>query len=75
MKNAFSEEDIKQAFLDLAAKMEKQCGNWQSLPETDRDRILKERIINNCIRRGIQSYYIRISYRTGSGNVCWESFY
>ena len=46
MKEAFSEEDIKQAFFDLAAKMQKQCGNWQSLPETDRDRVLKERIIN-----------------------------
>ena len=31
--------------------------------------------VRNCIRCGIQSYYIRISYRTGSENVCWESFY
>ena len=38
-------EDIRQALFDIAAEMEKECGDWQSLPETDADRALKERIL------------------------------
>jgi hypothetical protein len=29
----------------MAAEMERECGDWQSLPETDADRALKERIL------------------------------
>ena len=38
--------DIKQAFYDLATEIEKECGDWERLPETDEDRALKNRIIN-----------------------------
>ena len=38
-------EDIRQAFFDIAAEMERECGEWKSLPETDADRALKERIV------------------------------
>ena len=38
-------EDIRQAFFDIAVEMERECGDWQSLSETDADRALKERIV------------------------------
>lgn len=46
MKDKFTEEDIRQAFFDIAEEMEKECGDWQNQPETELDRALKERIIN-----------------------------
>ena len=45
MAEQFTKEEIRQAFYDLAEEMEKECGDWQSLPETDDDRALKERIL------------------------------
>ena len=45
MADKLAEEDIRQAFFDMAAEMERECGDWQSLPETDDDRALKERIL------------------------------
>lgn len=44
-------EDIRQAFFDIAAEMERECGDWQCLPETDADRALKERIIDAAKRK------------------------
>ena len=41
-----TKEDIRRAFFDIATEMERECGDWQSLQETDEDRALKERIIN-----------------------------
>lgn len=45
MVDKLTEEDIRQAFFDMAAEMERECGDWQSLPETDDDRLFKERIL------------------------------
>ena len=45
MADKLTKEDIRQAFFDMAAEMERECGDWQSLPETDDDRALKERIL------------------------------
>ena len=41
--------DIKQLFYDLADELEKECGDWESLPETDNDKALKERILATVI--------------------------
>ena len=41
--------NIKQAFYDLAAELEKECGDWASLPETNNDKALKERILATVI--------------------------
>ena len=41
--------DIKQAFYDLADELEKECGDWERLPETDNDKALKERILATVI--------------------------
>lgn len=38
----FTKEDIRQAFFDLAHEMEKECGDWQSLPDNPE---LTERIL------------------------------
>lgn len=45
MFGIFTEEEIRKMFLELADEMEKECGDWESLPETDADRALKERIV------------------------------
>lgn len=45
MADKLTKEDIRQAFFNMAAEMERECGDWQSLPETDDDRALKERIL------------------------------
>ena len=39
-------EESKNVFFNLAAEIEKECGDWQNLPETDEDRALKKRIID-----------------------------
>ena len=41
--------NIRQAFYDLADELEKECGDWESLPETDNDKALKERILATVI--------------------------
>lgn len=41
--------DIKQVFYDLADELEKECGDWERLPETDNDKALKERILATVI--------------------------
>ncbi|MBS6679626.1 MAG: hypothetical protein KH330_18165 [Clostridiales bacterium] len=38
-------EEVKQAFQDLADEMEQECGEWQSLPDTEADQKLRERIM------------------------------
>ena len=50
-KLKITKEDIRQAFFDIAAEMERECGDWQSLPETDEDRALKERILKMAKER------------------------
>ena len=45
-----TKEDFRQAFFDMAAGMEKECGDWQSLPETD-DRAQKDRILKMAEER------------------------
>ena len=45
-KLKITKEDFRRAFFDIATEMERECGDWQSLPETDEDRALKERILN-----------------------------
>ena len=49
MANKQIKVDIKQAFYDLADELEKECGDWESLPETDNDKALKERILATVI--------------------------
>ena len=44
-KLKITKEDFRRAFFDIATEMERECGDWQSLPETDDDRALKERIL------------------------------
>lgn len=46
-----TDEEIRQAFIDIADEMEKECGNWKSLPKTDADRALKERILKIARRK------------------------
>ena len=50
MADKLAEEDIRQAFFDMAAEMERECGDWQSLPETDEDSALKERVMNSVLK-------------------------
>lgn len=42
--------DIKQTFYDLTNEIEKECGEWKSLPETEEDRILKKKILDKVER-------------------------
>ena len=51
MVNKLTKEDIRNAFFDMVAEMERECGDWQSLPETDEDRALKERILKMAKER------------------------
>ena len=44
-KLKITKEDFRQAFFDIATEMERECGDWQSLPETDEDRDLKDKIL------------------------------
>lgn len=44
-KLKITKEDFRRAFFDIATEMERECGDWQSLPETADDRALKERIL------------------------------
>ena len=39
-------EESNYVFFNLAAEIEKECGDWQNLPETDEDRALKKRIVD-----------------------------
>ena len=50
-KLKITKEDFRQAFFDIATEMERECGDWQSLPETDEDRALKERILKMAKER------------------------
>ena len=50
-KLKITKEDFRQAFFDIATEMERECGDWQSLPETDEDRALKERILNATMEK------------------------
>lgn len=36
---------IKQAFMEMADEMEQELGDWQSLPDTEADQKLRERIM------------------------------
>ena len=38
-------ELIQQAFMDLADKLERECGDWQELPDTEDMQKLRERIM------------------------------
>lgn len=38
-------EWVKLAFMDLANEMEKECGNWHELPDTEKDKKIRERIM------------------------------
>ena len=46
-----SMELIQQAFMDLAEKLEKECGDWQELPDTEDMQKLRERIMDEIRRR------------------------
>ena len=39
-------EDIKKLFKELAEEMEKDIGDWESIPETEADKTFKEKMIN-----------------------------
>ena len=38
-------KEFKQTFFDLAEEMERECGDWQNLPDTEADQKLRERIM------------------------------
>jgi hypothetical protein len=38
-------ELVKLAFMDLADETEKECGNWHELPDTEKDKKIRERIM------------------------------
>ena len=40
-----SKESINQAFMDMAEELEKECGDWQNLPDTEADKEFRERIM------------------------------
>ena len=40
---------IQQAFMDLADELEKECGDWQNLPDTEDMKKLRERIMEKVI--------------------------
>lgn len=42
---------MKQAFMELADEMEKELGDWQSLPDTEADQKLRERIMAEVGKR------------------------
>ena len=43
-----SNESIHQAFMDLAEEIEKECGDWQNIPDTEADKQLRERIVEEA---------------------------
>lgn len=44
-------EKFKQAFQDMADEMERACGDWRELPETEMDVKLRERIMAEVKKR------------------------
>ena len=42
MFGIFTEEEIRKMFLELADEMEKECGDWESIPDNPE---LRERIM------------------------------
>ena len=38
----------KQLFIDLAEEIERECGDWQNLPDTEEDKKLIKRIIEEA---------------------------
>ena len=38
----------KQLFIDLAEEMERECGDWQNIQDTQQDKELKKRIIEEA---------------------------
>ena len=38
-------EEISQAFMDMAEELEKECGDWQNLQDTEADKEFRERIM------------------------------
>lgn len=45
------DEVLKQAFMEQAEELERGCGNWQELPDTDADQKLRERIMAEARKR------------------------
>ena len=45
-------ELMKQSFMDLADELERECGNWRELPDTEADKKLRERIIEEARKKG-----------------------
>ena len=39
-------EDIKELFKELAEELEKDCSGWDIAPETETDKIFKEKILD-----------------------------
>ena len=44
-------KEFKQTFFDLAEEMERECGDWQNLPDTEADQKLRERIMAEATRK------------------------
>lgn len=40
---------MTQAFIDMANEMEKKCGDWQNLPDTESDKKLRDRIMTKIL--------------------------
>lgn len=46
------DEVLKQAFMEQAEELERECGDWQNLPDTEEMQKLRERIIEKVKNRG-----------------------
>ena len=44
-------ETFKQAIIELANEMENECGDWQNLIDTQEDKLLRERIIEQVLEK------------------------
>lgn len=44
-------ELMKQAFMDLADEIIKECGDWENQPDTEADKKLRERIMEEVEKK------------------------
>lgn len=44
-------KNFKQAFMELAEEMERECGDWQNRPDTEADQKFRERIMAEVTRK------------------------
>lgn len=47
---------VRRAFYELADKLEKECGDWQSIPDTEANKKFRERVMAEVRKREEKQY-------------------